>query len=66
MSKWEDRGIATMTAEDSGLVKTEDGSSCDICRRFEHGKCFAIAPRDDGNSPVEVEDKGCCARWVPR
>jgi hypothetical protein len=56
--------ISPVDPNTSGLVRTVDGSSCDICARYKSGWCFAVAERDDSDPPVRVEPLGCCARWV--
>lgn len=66
MKEWKDQGIAHMEPKESGLVLTEDGSSCDLCKWYEHDKCYAVAGRDNSTGPVPVDDLGCCSRWVKK
>ena len=57
-----------VTPENSGLIVTEDGVSCDSCSYFRSlaqlsGLCIAVADPDTAESDFVVEALGCCARW---
>lgn len=60
------KGVTVVDPKMSGLVPTKDGTSCDNCKRYEDGKCYAVSSKDDSNVPVKVDPKGCCARWTEK
>ncbi len=57
-----------LTPEQSGLIETTAGTSCDSCCYFaaskgegQNGECMATV--DEHGMPAAVEAKGCCARY---
>jgi len=60
--------MQALTPEQSGLIQTEDGTSCSSCKYFakdpreQGGECMAVI--DPSSLPAFVEEKGCCARWT--
>lgn len=64
-TEWRDLpGIQPVEADTSGLEEVGDGTSCDTCMFYDNGKCMAVASENGGTPPVDVEPKGCCARWT--
>lgn len=61
LKKWIDRGVQPIDPALSGLIPTQDGTSCDLCMWFEDGICLAVSGPD--GTPAKVQGKGCCARW---
>lgn len=53
--------------EQSGLISTEDGTSCSSCVHYDtvHSRCFALA-NEFHNDYAEVEPLGCCTLWEQR
>ena len=63
---WIDSVKYPIPEELAGLSKTEDGTSCDICKYYGNKKCYAVATEDNGDIPATIDPKGCCARWAKK
>lgn len=65
MEKWADHpGIEPVDEKLSGLEEVGEGTICGNCKHYDDGKCYAVAPKDGQEPPADVEEYGCCARWV--
>lgn len=47
----------------TGLEEVPGGTSCDLCRFYDSGRCRGVSDPSTNRPPAKVEALGCCARW---